>query len=166
MTEEEANIAILNKRLPLNFDFWLCLIFSTLIFGGGLYGVGVIILKEIGFSDILKIPYFILVFGLIPWSYWKYNKLKVIENKFARSTNFTKTRKSLKKIGWNHWSYQNAIYVGQNRFFLRFLDIKIIPTQNAILYNFQYTEYRGIRMPFFIGIRTYARMKFEKSLSE
>jgi hypothetical protein len=73
------------------------LIFSTLIFGGSLYGVGVIILKEIGFSDLLKIPYFIFVFGFIPWWYWKNNKLKVIENEFARSTNFTKTRKSLKK---------------------------------------------------------------------
>jgi hypothetical protein len=166
MTQNEVNRAILTKRLPLNIDFWMCLIFSSLIFGGGLYGVGVIILDKFGYSDIIKIPFFILVFGFILWRYWQNNKLEIIENEFTRSTNFTKTRKSLKKLGWKHWSYQNAICVDTNHFYLRFLEIKIIPTQNAILYNFQYVEYRGIRMPFFFGIRTYAQMKFEKSLSK
>jgi len=164
MTEQERNQAIKMKRLPANWEFWSTSVFCSALWSFFVYVLTDFFLTSLGANALLKVLYAVLVCGFFFWIYWRNNRLRIIKNKYKKSTNYSKVRHSLKSLGWEHSSSQNVIYVGYNKLYLKFLEIKIIPIENGVLYNFQYIENRGFRFPFFIGLRTYARKKFEKSL--
>ena len=111
---------------------------------------------------------FTLIFILIVLFYqWKDDNLIYLKTNLTKEENFDLVKQSLDNLKWKYCINANKIELTLNKYILKFLNPTIIVENDRILYNFKYhsTTKTG-RLPFFFGISTYLKIKFEKELSK
>jgi len=153
-------------RLLKTPDYWWNIIMGALI------TLGIIIpILNIFFSKnnlySLFFPCSIFCFFIVSYYQWKDDNLNYLKTNFSIEQNFVIVKQSLNNLKWEYEINSNKIDLTLNKYILKFLNPTIIIENNRILYNFKYhsTTKTG-RLPFFFGISTYLKMKFEKELSK
>ena len=150
MRETAVSEAIKKRRLPLGFDFWIGSLMGTTLYG--FFPVllpSILIFEKFNLIIELRIFCLTLLSCLLLFRPWKNYQLKEIRNHNLRSVNHSDALKHLGELDWEYCSSEGIIYVSADKWYLRMLDIIIIPTKDGILYNFRYADFRGIRAPFF-----------------
>ena len=93
------------------------------------------------------------------------NKLKFISNVQSLEENEKTIIETLNQLEWSFKKTNGLFEVRANRKVAWLTRIIISPSKNRIGYIFQYESgLNGSVMPFFIGIRSYLKLKFKKKL--
>jgi hypothetical protein len=165
MNRKEINHIIQTGRLPYNSDFWWDYIMGTTILTMMVWGIGMLTLLKLGFTNDLMIPPLIIIIGLISIKFYYDHKVQEIHTGLNREENIEMISKTLNELNWKHKKYANTVDLKYEKYILKWTNVTLIPLDNKIIYSFQYhSTSRTGRFPFFIGIRTYLKRKFEKKL--
>jgi hypothetical protein len=165
MNRKKIDHIIQAGRLPYNSDFWWDYIMGTTVLTMILWGIGMLTLLKIGFTDDLMIPFLIIIIGLISIKFYFDHKVQQIETGLNKKENIELICKTLQELNWKHKKYANTVELEYEKYILKWTNVSFIPLDDRIIYCFQYhsTANTG-RFPIFIGIRTYLKRKFEKKL--
>lgn len=167
MNKKEIGIILRKGRLPLNFDFWYNSVVGTIIIVTVLGFLGAFIGTKLGAGKYLLYPYLLITLFFVAYKYWLDEKLTIFETTLSKEENIKVLEATLNSLNWTYNKTGNEIILTQNKYILMWVIVKIIPFDNGIAYNFQYTSNsQGPKLAFFIGIRTYLRRKFEHKLYE
>lgn len=165
MTKKEVEILLRKGRLPYNSDFWYNSIVGTILTTSIWGGLGTLIGNIMGIERIWLFPYLLLLLLFVLYKYWKDEKLIFYKTFLSKEDNIRILEETLIALDWKYHKYSNEISLTESKYILKWLVVKIIPIDNEIAYNFQYSSSsQGAKLAFFIGIRTYLKMKFEKKL--
>lgn len=163
MTKVEETIR--NKRYPYNGDFIYELVIGTVMHSGLVGSIMFISIDKFFIENSFpNFTWLILPVPIFAFWYLKQNTLQTIPSHHPRSINHDMVRKCLQTLRWEFSEHQGIVHTGSKPFILRWVYVRIIPIDNEILYSFQYSETRGFRPLFFLGIKTYLKWQFSKQL--
>lgn len=165
MTKKQIDKIIQTGRLPYNSDFWWDYIMGTTILTMIFWGIGMLTLLKLGFTKDSMILLLIIVVGLISIKFYFDQKVDEVKTGLSKEENMELIGKTLHKLNWKYKKYSNTIELEYEKYILKWTIVTLIPLDQKIIYSFQYhSTSRTGRFPFFIGIRTYVKRKFEKRL--
>jgi hypothetical protein len=165
MTGKKINSINQKGRLPYDSYFWWDYFMGTTLLTMILWGIGMLPLMKLGFSSNFNFSLLIIIVVLISIKFYFDHKVKEIQTGLSKEENIELLCKTLNELDWKYKKYANTINLKSNKYILKWTHIIIIPLDQKIIYSFQYHSATGAgRFPFFIGIRTFLKRKFEKKL--
>ena len=109
----------------------------------------------------------IIAISIVTYYQWKDDNFTMVITGLTKSENNKLTKEVLDSLDWDFGSYPKLRDMTVNKYFLLFLNPKIIPKNNNIYINFQYNSTsRTGRLPFFFGISSYYKQKFINTINE
>jgi len=165
MTIKKINHINQKGRLPYDSYFWWDYFMGTTLLTMIFWGIVQLALLKLGFSGNFSILLLIIIVVLISIKFYFDHKIKEIQTALSKEENTELLCKTLNELDWKYKKYTNTINIKSEKYILKWTSITIIPLDQKIIYSFQYHSTTGAgRFPFFIGIRTFLKRKFEKML--
>ena len=148
-------------------DDWYDMARGTFV-GTGIFGAsGVLFMMKFGIPKTFHWIYILFIVGLIIYLYWRDGQIKIVNTGLTKNENLNLLRGVFNKLDWTGEETSGLILIGDDKYIMKFVRIRIFYADNFIGYNFQYTSnVRSGRPAFFLGIRTYLKTKFEIKLVE
>lgn len=154
----------MKNRVKKYSGYWYDIILGGILTFLILFLFGNLILMKIG-NDFFSVFYFLFCIMIVIFFQWKDDNFETLETHLSKNKNFEITEKALEKLAWRFESNSKEIKLINKSFWLKFLDITIIPESEKIKFNFKYhSRTQTGRLSFYFGISTFLKLKFKKSL--
>ena len=155
----------MRRKHSSHFDYWFDVILGGLVVFGLLYLLGHLFITRYE-SKIVDYFYFISCFFVVAYYQWNDDNFNAVDTNLSKAENFKLVTNALDNLGWSCKVYKNDIRLVHNKYILKFLSVSIIPEQGKIYYNFRYHSTMSGRTPFFFGISTFLKYRFDNSLNK
>jgi len=161
----KRNLNFKRRQIDSKATYWFDVVFGGLLTFAIIFLVGNLNFMKFKLQ-FLNVPFFVLCLILVIYYQWKDDNFEAIETGLSEKENFELTENALKTLNWKYRKTSKRIeIVYENSFFLKFLDIQILPENKTIYFNFRYeSATRGGRLPFFFGISSIIKRKFIKEV--
>ena len=151
-------------RVKKRKEYWWDIIYGGLVTLIIMFGVGYFILAKLNLEYVFNY-YFVFCLIIVIYCQWNDDNYSSANSKFSKSENGEIVKNVLEDLNWKYKVYPTGIQVTQKRNLLKFLNVCIIPCDEKIHFNFQYRSFVLLgRLPFFLGILTISRRKFQRNL--